>query len=389
MNALTGIRGLAALWVVAYHFSLSPLASLEFQQVFPIAKCGYLGVDLFFLLSGFILTHVHGTDTATLSLRRVAHFWGLRLARIYPVHLAMLCALVAFVVFGAAIGVVPHHPEDFRARDFFYSLLLVQAWGVADDIHWNFPAWSISCEWLVYLLFPLVALAVARVRSVAGAALLLGADAAVFALVYRIVFRCDLNLRFDEGNFARFALLRIGFEFVAGALAHKIVALGGLRRWPWTIIVIAGLGACVAASFTPARDFLIVCECGLAILAGAFSATLVARLLSLAPLLYLGEISYSIYMVHIPIRMTVGRAASAILMRTHSPVTGWLVAAALFLVTVGAAAAVHALIEVPARGLLRGLMGERGARAAAVPGSERASFSAAKSRDRIEPARWR
>ena len=81
LDALTGIRGIAALWVVAYHYSIIPFDALPWGRVLPFVKVGYLGVDLFFFLSGFIIAYTHARDTATLAPRRVLHFWGLRFAR--------------------------------------------------------------------------------------------------------------------------------------------------------------------------------------------------------------------------------------------------------------------------------------------------------------------
>lgn len=93
IDALTGIRAIAALWVVGFHFGLFPLGSLGLDDALPVLRYGYLGVDLFFVLSGFIIYHVHQRDAGSLSIGSVLHFYGLRLARMYPVHLLTLCGL--------------------------------------------------------------------------------------------------------------------------------------------------------------------------------------------------------------------------------------------------------------------------------------------------------
>src|SRR5947209_2043868 len=105
MDALTGIRAIASLWVVGYHFSLLTFAALELQRFVPAIQFGYIGVDLFFLLSGFIIMHVHGRDTATLAMGPLRRFYGLRLARIYPVHLLMLLVVLLIVAGGALVGI--------------------------------------------------------------------------------------------------------------------------------------------------------------------------------------------------------------------------------------------------------------------------------------------
>jgi peptidoglycan/LPS O-acetylase OafA/YrhL len=333
--------------VVAYHYAIIPFDALPFDRVLPFVKFGYLGVDLFFFLSGFIIAYTHARDTATLAPRRVLHFYGLRFARIYPVHFVILCAMVPMALVGPLLHLAPHHPEDFRWADFLYSLLLVQSWGVAADIHWNFPSWSISCEWAAYLLFPILALALARIASRRQAVLWLAAETALFALAYVFFFHGSLDLEFGGGGFARFAMMRIAFEFPAGALAWKLMELHDVRRWPWTAIVMAAIGVSMVFAGTPARDLLVVFTCFLAVLAGAVSDTAVARVLSVAPLVWLGEVSYSIYMVHAPIRMTAGKAAGMLVERVGTGALGWLVALLLFALTIGAAAAMHALVEEP------------------------------------------
>ena len=358
IDALTGIRAVAALWVVGFHFVRGGLTPLHLEQAFPALNYGYLGVDLFFLLSGFIISYVHQRDAASLSFRLVLRFYGLRLARMYPVHLLTLCGLVVVVLVGPRIGFTPTHPEDFRAVDFVYNLLLVQSWGASDDIHWNFPAWSISCEWFAYLLFPLLALGLNRIASKRQAAFWLGAEMAIFALAYVFFFRCDLDNKFDGGNFSQFALARVCLEFTAGALCYRLAEFIDMRAWPWTAVVLAAIIGAALLTTTPARDLAIVGAFALAILASSVPGNLVARLLSLPPLVYLGEISYSLYMVHVPIRMTLGKLVESRL-AVASTAGAWAMGLGFCLVTIATAAATYHLVEAPARRWLRRLAGAR------------------------------
>jgi peptidoglycan/LPS O-acetylase OafA/YrhL len=350
IDALTGIRAVAALWVVAFHLTRTSLAPLHLEQTFPALSYGYLGVDLFFVLSGFIISHVHQRDA--LSFRSVLRFYGLRLARMYPVHLLTLCGLLVVVLAGSRIGFAPTHPEDFRAADFVYNLLLVHAWGFSDDIRWNSPAWSISCEWFVYLLFPLLALALNRITSKRQAVFWLGLEAAIFALAYVYFFRCNLDNKFDGGNFSQYALARVCLEFTAGALCYTLTAFTDMRAWPWTAVVLAAIVGAALLAATPARDFAIVGVFVLAILASSVPGNLVARFLSVPPLVYLGEISYSLYMVHVPIRMTLGKLVEPRLV-VASTAGAWVMGLGFCLATLATAAAVYHLVEVPARRWLR------------------------------------
>jgi peptidoglycan/LPS O-acetylase OafA/YrhL len=354
IDALTGIRALAALGVVGYHFSPMPLAPLGLAPVF---RYGYLGVDLFFLLSGFIIYYVHQRDAASLSRRAVLHFYGLRLARMYPVHLLTLCGLAFVVLASRSIGITPTHPEDFRALDFAYNLLLIQSWGFSDDIHWNFPAWSISCEWFVYLLFPLLALGLNRIVSRRQAAFWLGAEMAVFAVAYVFFFDCDLDNKFDGGHFSRFALARVCLEFTAGALCCRVRNLVALRSWPWTGALLAAILVTILVAATPVRDFAIITVFIVAILAASLPGNnLVARVLALPMMVYLGEISYSLYMVHVPIRMTLGKLLEPRVANATSPAIAWTLGIGFVLATLAVSAATYHLVEAPARRGLRRLL---------------------------------
>jgi len=361
IKALTGIRAVAALWVVGFHFAQSPLGALGLDAAFPALSYGYLGVDLFFLLSGFIIYHVHRRD-ASLSLGGVLHFYGLRLARMYPVHLLTLCGLAFLVLAARRVGITPTHPEDFHAVDFLYNLLLIHSWGVADDIHWNSPAWSISCEWFAYLLFPVLALWLNRLASARRATLWLAGEAAVFALAYVFFFHGNLDNKFD-GHFARYALARVCLEFTFGALCCRLCSLIDMRAWPWTAAVLAGVLVAILLIGTPLRDIAIVVVFVLMILAGSMPGNLVARVLGLPILVYLGDISYSLYMIHVPMRMTLGKLLEPRLLQ-EPRATASMMAIGFFLATIAVAAATYHMVEAPARRWLRRLLdrtGEAGA----------------------------
>jgi peptidoglycan/LPS O-acetylase OafA/YrhL len=111
--ALTGIRGIGAVWVMPYHL---------FPGNWPIIGRGYRGVDLFFILSGFILTYVHWKDfDGGYSLSKYRRFLLLRLARIYPLHIIVLIA------FGVAVLLLPGFTENSRPDYFSASQLVATA----------------------------------------------------------------------------------------------------------------------------------------------------------------------------------------------------------------------------------------------------------------------
>jgi peptidoglycan/LPS O-acetylase OafA/YrhL len=163
IRALAGVRAFPPLMIVLFHFSeghhYSGVPWLDL-----LAARGYLWVEFFFALSGFILTHVYGARVAMLFTRAgYGAFLKARLARLYPLHLFMLLALLALVIaarsfahFGGyrSIYDMAYHP-DIQVKGFFLSLVLVHAWNTMKTLTWNGASWFVSVEFALCLLFPI------------------------------------------------------------------------------------------------------------------------------------------------------------------------------------------------------------------------------------------
>jgi len=168
IRQLTGIRLVAAVWVLLYH-SQGPLDAIGLlsMPVLPdFIRVGRLGVDLFFALSGFILAHTYLSSLGErLKVDKSLKFLWLRLARIYPVHLVMLL-VAGFAVFAQSIVTGKELDRSWlNPWDFIKNLLLIQEWGSDPQRGWNFVAWSLSMEWLAYLIFPFMALVLWRMHK--------------------------------------------------------------------------------------------------------------------------------------------------------------------------------------------------------------------------------
>jgi peptidoglycan/LPS O-acetylase OafA/YrhL len=153
IKPLTSLRFFAAFWVVTYHY----WPKLAVTGTPALVAKGYLGVELFFILSGFILCHVYLPSFEAQRFRYGEFLWA-RLARIYPMHLATLVGIG--LMGGAALAAgfpVEHNLLSLAALP--ANLALVHAWGFAPVVGWNHPSWSISAEWFAYLAFPLFAVA--------------------------------------------------------------------------------------------------------------------------------------------------------------------------------------------------------------------------------------
>ena len=157
IGALTGIRGLAAIWVALLHASSYVLLDNALSSsVVNIIKRGWLGVDLFFVLSGFVISYVHQSDFARLGVKEYARFLKLRLARIYPAHLVSTLLLIPMVL--GAMFFSPYHfsdevQESYSVEKLGYSLALLNGWGFPNSIGWNIPSWSVGSEWCAEGIF--------------------------------------------------------------------------------------------------------------------------------------------------------------------------------------------------------------------------------------------
>ena len=143
LRALTSLRAFLAIGVVLFHYQLQWDPALGFS---PIIERSRLAVDAFFMLSGFILAHVYGPSFAagTFSYRR---FIVARIARLYPLHLAVLGGVLVMVIVARAAG-VQYDPTTYTLEGFVKTLLLVQAWFPSlVGYNWSGPSWSLSAEW--------------------------------------------------------------------------------------------------------------------------------------------------------------------------------------------------------------------------------------------------
>jgi peptidoglycan/LPS O-acetylase OafA/YrhL len=283
---LTACRAIFAGWVFLYHLSLH-LGPGVFSWLQPVVGRGYLGVDGFFVLSGLVLAYAH--PTLTCRPADMGRFWVKRLLRIYPVHFAMIGLLGLMVVGGAAAGLSPRDPGRFDAGELVRHLLLIHGWGLSGRWAWNYPSWSISTEWAGYLAFPLLWLALRRVRP--GLCLLVAAAMlALLAVVDRRAGLVGLNLTY-EGALGRFFP-----EFIAGMVAVRIVGLLE-RRVSGPALACAGVGL-VALALLLLRDWAVVAGLWL-VLAGLLIAARQGRAAKLARvpgMLWLGGVSYAFYM---------------------------------------------------------------------------------------------
>ena len=200
IRALAGARAFPPLLIVLYHFGEGHhYYGLSWLDAF--AARGYLWVEFFFALSGFILTHVYGARVAQLfTPRGYGAFLKSRLTRLYPIHLFMLLALAALMWGSRAIGhwagFVTYYDTQYHpimsAKGFILSLLLVHGWNTMNSLTWNGASWFVSVEFALCLLFPLL-LFLSQGKTWRGVALIGAGVAGLAALVLNTHYGLDIT----------------------------------------------------------------------------------------------------------------------------------------------------------------------------------------------------
>lgn len=295
--SLTGVRGAAALWVLLFHVqSFANGYGAPWLKSVPLLAEGWVGVDLFFVLSGFILMFVHEADFEQLRGRAVLHFAALRFFRIYPLATAVLI-LIALLVF-ADPGFAPwyrqsHDPADLTGMAFLRTLLLATRWYPPFVGDWNQPVWSLSVEIIGYCALPFLAFATTRVSSRP----VLVALAAV-CLVAPVALQPVVGSRVDNDIFG-FAIIRMAGAFTGGVMLCRLHRLtpAGFGRWQGAIGDVA-LVVLVVTLLTPLKTWAAT-PCFGALIYGIASGRGAADWLFGRPVsLFFGRISFPLYLIH-------------------------------------------------------------------------------------------
>lgn len=162
-HSLDALRGLAALGVVVWHWQSfffvggqPPQADAAGYPLFGLLamfyRRGYVAVDLFFCLSGFVFYWLYATPIAERTLSAGRFAW-LRFSRLYPLHLAtLLCVALGQAAMLRSQGTYFVFPDN-DLRHFLLNLGFIQSWGLERAFSFNGPAWSVSIEVLLYAAF--------------------------------------------------------------------------------------------------------------------------------------------------------------------------------------------------------------------------------------------
>jgi peptidoglycan/LPS O-acetylase OafA/YrhL len=371
---LTGLRFIAAFQVLVFHGTAWERWPV-WVGVRNIAGAGHIAVSLFFVLSGFILTYVHaGPGAPPMGTR---DFYRHRFARIYPTYAFSLAVIAPLFI---------HHTLRTEGpaatiEQTLAVLLLVQGYFPMFALAWNAPAWSLSDEAFFYALFPFLAPRICRCSR--GQAVAIGCVSYGVAMLLPAIYLVvapdapatpDKNLISFWHNALRFAPPARLPEFIVGIVAGRLfLDMPPEERDParWTRGSFAALGVIVVTlavgpmvPYPALHNGLLAPVFAVLILALASNAGPLAKWLSARPLVALGEASYALYLIHMPILILWMKGTYPIASRI--PHGGAVANLLFFPLAIGASLLVHRYVERPMLPITRRLLrGERPARDAA------------------------
>jgi peptidoglycan/LPS O-acetylase OafA/YrhL len=303
--ALAGARAIPPLILVLFHYCEGHkyLGAKWFDL--PIGK-GYLWVEFFFALSGFVLAYVYGAKWQEFWRGRAyVPFLKARLARLYPLHLTMLFVILAMVIVlrwlaarGGYVSIYdePYHPIN-TLPTFIANLFLVQGWNLFPYLSWNGASWFVSVEFLLCLLFPIY-LVISRAGWL-GAAGLIVAGSATLALL-AASSKHGLDLTFHNGMYRGMAAFAVG---VGLSTLYRLAIERGADRLPdfaFSLAQICVFGLLLVGIYDTGwahrpEDIYTVLPMMALIFTLAFDRGIVAKFFQTRVLLKLGELSYAIY----------------------------------------------------------------------------------------------
>ena len=286
---LTSLRGVAAIFVIFYHLR-------EFIGFDAFLKHGYLAVDFFFTLSGFVLALTYQKQFS--NYERVnglclMDFYIKRIVRIFPLHVFVLLAMLALYATIAYVKAENILIGRFSIDGFIQQLFLVHNWGFSERLVWNIPSWSISTEMFAYLVFPIIILGASnsslKLQTVAIFLLLAG-----LALIYRNAGAVSIG-----DNIAQLGIYRCLVEFCLGIYVYSFYSRGSMLVSSTKLLLVGSGIFTIAFTVLDLPNYYYAPLLLLFVFYGCINANRrYTKILELPTLIWLGEISYSVYLIH-------------------------------------------------------------------------------------------
>ena len=299
IRSLTGVRGVAAVWVLSFHLQQNAgrVWGLSWLQGARVLERGWSGVDLFFVLSGFILMHAHGQDFSRIRVTPCWRFAKLRVVRVYPLSAVVLLLILALVRAdtGFAVWYQGLAAGNLSLEAFVRTLFLATRWFLPGVGDWNQPVWSLSAEVLGYAAFPFVGFFLLQCRSFWTALLVGSVSLEVLAGAQFLLHSAASN---EFGQIS--AVVRMALCFLAGAAFNRARRLApsellSCSSFP-TIVALSMVAVSVASRQTAILSPLAYSTL---IFVLSFERGFINHIFSSTPIFFLGRISFPLYLFHV------------------------------------------------------------------------------------------
>jgi peptidoglycan/LPS O-acetylase OafA/YrhL len=295
IDTWTGIRFLAAIWVILFHLACFEM-KVDYGWMTDIIGRGELGVDLFFILSGMVISYVHQAEFVTWNIANSLRFWILRFARIYPLHFLMLIVMailggVEFFYSWWYAGHAPVHTPN-SIQDFILSLLNIHDWETTSTLSFNFPSWSVSAEWFVYLLFPCVTPFFIRLRSYWLNIVMIVFCLTVLYLTSLLAHEPSITFTYHLG------LVRVCTEFATGCCLYNILKSQKKKLPAVNLLGLITFLLIPILIMQKVHDIWIVATLTLFLYLLPQTVSWFKSIFGNRLIVFGGEISYAMYMVH-------------------------------------------------------------------------------------------
>ncbi|ANQ48047.1 acyltransferase [Flammeovirga sp. MY04] len=300
LTSLTPLRGIAALWVIIFHIDVSTyyrdLGSLFDRSSTGIFSKGYLWVDFFFLLSGFIIYHVYGQEFKEgFSFPKMKRFLWTRFSRLYPLHLfTLMVTIIGALIFGQLYPQLIDGSWElyFSPKALLPEFTMMNAMNFYHFLSWNMPSWSIGAEFWTYFIAIFILGALGKQTKVGW---IISSVLSFSLLVMLVHFHPNHNLDITWD----FGWLRCLFQFILGVniyqLFDKKIGASFLSKDIIFIVLMMSIG--IGFHFMW-NDLIFVPLFALLLLATAYNNNKVSSFLESPSLKFLGDISYSLYLMH-------------------------------------------------------------------------------------------
>jgi peptidoglycan/LPS O-acetylase OafA/YrhL len=357
-SSLTSLRGIAAVLVILLHVNFFSFALAPWYSHFDhFIQKGYLWVDFFFLLSGFIMMHVYSESFKEGIGKNFKKFMRSRFARIYPLHIFSFLSMVAFYFWYRSYFTL--YPDDytytFNVRDIWTNFLLVQSMGINNHLSWNSASWSISVEWWMYVIFPFLLIPFRKITDWKKIFIFFGIIAGYLFIIYYLYPHSSGNSSNSLDVTYNYGFVRCFFGFLFGMLLYELYRIGWGRKYlnkdiTWLLTMIIAI---MAMTFSM-PDFIPIILFAAIILVSAYAEGVGKYILNLKPLVYLGNISYSLYLMHLPIMFFLFnylRIKKFPQIKLEDPdwQTAWLYTMIYLIIVISISSLVYYLFEVPMR----------------------------------------